>query len=145
MKIIKLFIISVLFTLTANSQITKGNWLMGGNASISYTKSIPKQTNTYLNSAEGKTFSILLQPNIGYFVVDKFAIGLKLGVTNTYPTNQSFQINQTQFSISPFLRYYLLKTDKPFNIFVERLASKSFISAITALMSIGSSSSKVST
>ena len=111
MKIIKLFIISVLFTLTANSQITKGNWLMGGNASISYTKSIPKQTNTYLNSAEGKTFSILLQPNIGYFVVDKFAIGLKLGVTNTYPTNQSFQINQTQFSISPFLRYYLLKTD----------------------------------
>lgn len=120
MKTIKLFYFITLFTLiTSNAQITKGNWLMGGNGNISYTKSVPKQSNSLFNSVESEILSISLEPNVGYFFINKLAGGLKISAKNSFVTDVPFEINQTQLSISPFLRYYFLEVEKPYNIFVE--------------------------
>lgn len=116
------FIITIFSFLTTNAQITKGNWLMGGNGNLSFTKSEAKSNNTNgltINSNSGETIGILLEPNVGYFIKDKFAMGLKIGFENYFTTKSSIELNNTQFSIGPFLRYYILEVDKPFNIFIE--------------------------
>lgn len=117
------FIITLFSFLMSNAQITKGNWLMGGNGNLSFTKSEGKNNNTaglIINSIpDSESIGILLEPNIGYFIKDKFAAGLKIGFENYFSTQSSFQLNNTQFTIGPFLRYYILDVDKPFNIFLE--------------------------
>ena len=40
-------------------------------------------------------------------------------ITKQLNNQSSFQLNQTQFSFSPFIRYYLLDVDKSFNLFIE--------------------------
>ena len=123
MKTSKLLIaIALLSFVTSNAQITKGNWLMGGNGNFSFSKTKGKDNNNELiinNNSDGETIGIILEPNIGYFIKDKLAIGLKVGFENNFSTQFSFQLNQTQFSFSPFIRYYLLDVDKSFNLFIE--------------------------
>lgn len=104
------------------SQITKNNWLIGGNGNLSFVKYEEKNSNNNLiinNNSKSESFEILLEPNIGYFIKDKFAVGLKIGFANAFNKEKTFQINQTQFSISPFVRYYFLEVDKDFNVFIE--------------------------
>lgn len=108
-----------LLSLNTFAQLDKKTWLVGGNASFSYTKSTPNQSNIFFNNTESKTLLLSVEPNVGYFIIDKLAIGIKLGATNAYSTNLNFQINQTQLSLSPFLRYYFLKKDKSYNLFFE--------------------------
>lgn len=112
MKTIKLFFIATfLFAFSANSQITKGNWMVGGDAS--YTNSKVINTN---NEIIGSGNSISVFPDIGYFVLDKFALGLNgnfnYGKSNGSPSNIGF-------GIGPFARYYFLKTEKRVNLLTE--------------------------
>ena len=96
---------------------------MGGNWNFSFTKTKYKENNNngfvINNKNDGEAIGILLEPNIGYFIKDKFVIGLKLGCENNFSTQYSFQLNQTQFSIGPFIRFYVLDVDKSFNLFIE--------------------------
>jgi hypothetical protein len=118
-----LVLVFFLASFLGTAQITKGNFLVGGNGNFSYTKfkqkPNPNTGSIVFNNINGEILGILLEPNIGYFIKDKFAVGLKIGFENNFNSQSSFQINQTQFSLGPFLRYYFLNTDKPFNLFVE--------------------------
>ncbi len=58
-----------------------------------------------------RSTSITVNPNINYFVIDKLAVGLKIGT--------SFNKNNTSWAIGPVARYYFLDTDNIFNIFTE--------------------------
>jgi hypothetical protein len=94
----------------ANSQITKGNWLVGGSGSMSIIKNPDEKVNY-----------IQLSPNIGHFFLDKFAAGLKLSFTSgrADATGSDFTSKNSAFLFGPFARYYFLKADKPFNILLE--------------------------
>lgn len=65
-----------LFFQFTNAQISEGNWLVGGSGSfLAYSKN-----RTVLSPASTqnvKALRIQLSPSIGYFVKDKFAVGLK--------------------------------------------------------------------
>lgn len=118
----KTFFVSMLLvtTISTNAQITKGNWLIGGNGNLSFSKSKSKENNgSVINYVQGENIGILLEPNVGYFIKDKFALGLKLGLENNFNNQSSFQLNQTQLSIGPFARYYFLDIEKPYNLFIE--------------------------
>jgi hypothetical protein len=123
MKTIKLLIATIsLFNLTANAQITKGNWMVGGSGSFSYAKTKPKNSNssgTNINYTDSGTYSITLEPNIGYFIKDKLAVGLKLNLLNSFTEFNSLNLNDSYVSISPNFRYYFLNVDKVYNVFVE--------------------------
>lgn len=58
------------FCLIANSQITKTNWIVGGNFNFSSTKSLN-------NLGSNSYTSIQLNGSIGYFIKNKLAVGLK--------------------------------------------------------------------
>ena len=125
MKNSKFFLVLILFiAFNANAQLTKGNWLVGGTGSLNYTKIIDKQqpmtgSSAILISTVTGSYSILLEPSIGYFIKNRFAVGLKLNFINGFTEGTTFSIKESNLSISPFVRYYFLNEEKNFNIFFE--------------------------
>ena len=115
-KITMLALCMLMYGFSTTGQITKNNWMVGGVASYASTK--------YNGEASsGVTVSIFKgQPNIGYFIIDKLAAGLKLGysnVTNKFGESPYGISKVVNYNFGPFARYYFLSTDKPFNILID--------------------------
>ncbi|MEO6683370.1 MAG: hypothetical protein ABIN48_11175 [Ginsengibacter sp.] len=106
-----LFFLSWLFIQNGQSQITKGNWMVGGNGVLEKSKTI--------NLFEVKSTNIKLSPNIGYFFMDKFAGGIKTGLYFSEIKFNGGVSKSTQFSLGPILRYYFLNADNMVNFFAE--------------------------
>lgn len=111
MKINKiLFIATLLVTFASNAQIDKGNWMMGGSGAIGNFKTTSGESST-------TNTSITISPNIGYFFIDKLAIGLAGKYTYIFPKGGDHTISSN--NVSPFIRYYFLEKEKQINIFSE--------------------------
>jgi len=111
MKFFTLLSLSLIVTNEAMSQINKGQFLVGGNTSFESVK------NDGENLVNYKTTTFLVSPNIGYFIIPKFAGGLRLNCFFYKQTTSVF--TETDISVSPFLRYYLLSQKQNFNILVD--------------------------
>ena len=98
-------LIIVLFSITANSQITKGNWMVGGDGNY--------YRHTY-NGVSNIQFSI--NPDIGYFIKDKLVLGSNLNYTYY---GSSERRGSNTIGIGAFTRYYFLKPEKVFNLFSQ--------------------------
>ncbi len=110
MKTIKLIFIAIIFfTINTNAQITKGNWMVGGSASLKAYKS----ENVTNGSIENYNY-ITLYPDFGYFIIDKFAIG---AISNFQYTRFDGGANGKSYYVGPFARYYFLKPEKTVNVF----------------------------
>ena len=111
MKIFTLLSLFFIVTNTAMSQINKGQFLIGGNTSFESVKYDERNVVVY----KDRTF--LVSPNIGYFIIPKFAGGLRL---NCFFYKQITSVFiETDISLSPFLRYYLLPQKQKFNVLVD--------------------------
>lgn len=118
MKLLFIFCLIVASYFTANSQINKGYWLLGGGGEFySYTS---RYTSTAYNS-DAKYNKIDLSSNIGYFIKDRLAIGMRPAFSSykgeTIPGG--IRTNIQRFWIGPFSRYYLLKTGKQVNLLTD--------------------------
>lgn len=112
MKIAVLLSISlILLTTNVKSQINKNNWMIGGAASLRSSKY------DVGGGATNKQFIVQLSGDVGYFIIDKFAAGLKPGYSRT-ETNSTHNIVNT-YNIGPFIRYYFLPKEKYVNLFSE--------------------------
>ena len=111
----------IILTWSSFAQIEKGYWLVGGNANLSYSKIRTKEANgTFqLNGEDGSYYNVLVESNIGYFLSNKFAVGLKFNFENEFSKQFPLTLNNTQIGLSPFLRYYFLNVDRPTNFFIE--------------------------
>lgn len=114
-----LFVLLVLTcSLSANSQLDKGVWLVGGSGSFySYDQKYTSPTNT----TNAEYTSIDLSASVGYFLLDKLVAGLRPGFSSFKGevANQGFVSGTTKYSVGPFARYYFLKTDKQFNLLAD--------------------------
>lgn len=115
MKTITLFFFIVFaMTTTSNAQITKSNWLVGGDGSYSVQKG--EGTSNGITNVT-KASGLILRSNIGYFVMDNLVLGLtpQFSFSNPEgPNNGGFG-----FGIGPLARYYFLKPEKKINIFSQ--------------------------
>jgi hypothetical protein len=113
-----LTILSFLFlSFSAKSQLTKGNWLVGGNGSLySYNESYTAPNVTFT----GKYASIDLSASVGYFFLDKLSAGLR-PYLSTFKGESSGGAtpNDFKFAVGPFVRYYFLKEEHQFNILTD--------------------------
>ena len=66
-----------------HAQLTKGNWLVGGTGNFS-SDNVVRSGDPDLKSTN---FSFL--PNVGYFVLNKFAAGLNAGVAHSKSNSTS--------------------------------------------------------
>jgi hypothetical protein len=109
----------LLLAFTSDGQLTKKTWLVGGSGSFySYNQAYSSPT----SNITAKYTSIDISTSVGYFVIDKLAFGLtptfssfKGGVVST-ASYSGGTTNGHQLAIGPFVRYYFLNKEKPFNI-----------------------------
>ncbi|CAM3855031.1 Outer membrane protein beta-barrel domain-containing protein [Flavobacterium gelidilacus] len=114
MKAFKLLFNIILFSfLTTNAQITKGNWMVGGNGNFSSYESKYKNNG---NDITNKGIGINISPKIGYFFANKFAAGTNMSIGYTKPKDFESSIG---FGFGPFVRYYFLKEDNQVNLLAE--------------------------
>jgi hypothetical protein len=106
------FFLVISISLTLNAQITKDNWLVGGNFRFYNEKS--ESTNNHFSTTQ-KGLGVNLSADLGYFLMDKFAIGLV--PTFGYGNPEGSGNSGYGFGIGPFVRYYFLNPDKRINIF----------------------------
>lgn len=112
MKINKILFLTTFFlTITSNAQITKGNWMMGGSANFGNYK-------TTSGGSSDESTNLNLYPNIGYFVIDKLALGTSGQFNYTIPKSNENK-SSISYGFSPFARYYFLEKEKSINIFSE--------------------------
>lgn len=119
MKHFFLSLILASFFLTAQSQLTKGNWLAGGTGKF-YSYNDTYSSSTYSNKA--RYTQIDISPSIGYFIVDKLAFGLRptfSSIKGEVTTPGGGSTNVQRYWIGPFGRYYFLDKDNPFNILTD--------------------------
>jgi len=112
MKLLLFLSLPLILTNTAMSQINKGQFLVGGNMSFESIK------NTSEYGPSRKTTNYYVLPNFGWFITSKFVGGLRLNIT-IYTEKEPVKFHQTNFSFSPFLRYYLLPKKQQVNILVD--------------------------
>ena len=114
-------LLSLSFIQISNSfaQLDKGTYLLGGNGSF---YNYNGKFNSSNNNTTSKATDIKINASVGYFLIDKFVLGLRpsfsfnrgklIGTPNTFGST-------TQFLIGPFSRYYFLEKDKQFNILLD--------------------------
>ncbi len=88
------------------AQITNPNWMVGGSGSF-YSAHL-KDNNNSISS-----IGLELRPNIGYFLMDNFAVGLTPLFAYSKIRNGS---SATNYGIGPYIRYYFLRPEKRVNV-----------------------------
>ncbi|OAZ03668.1 hypothetical protein [Flavobacterium succinicans] len=113
MKFLRVLSVALLFAGTiSQAQITKGNWMVGGDAFFSSV------TNKDANgSVEQSSTQLLFSPNLGYFFIDRLVggLGTSFGFSRINGNNNS----TSGISVRPFLRYYFLKPENRINVLLE--------------------------
>ena len=105
MKLITLLSLFLFTTIATTAQIKKGQFLLGGSINFESIK------NEGSNAVNYKTNNFFVSPNIGYFIIEKLAGGVRLD-SRSYKQTSPNNWKQSYLSISPFLRYYLLPAGK---------------------------------
>lgn len=112
MKNITYILIILLFSFVkSEGQITKGNWLSGGNVHFTSIK------NEYSIGTGSK--QIGFSPVLGKFLFDKFAVGVKPSLLHGVYEDDYTKVVVNVYRFGPFLRYYFLSDEKPFNLLLE--------------------------
>lgn len=119
-----IFLSFFLLTITgfAFGQLTKGHWLVGGSGRFNTYKN---EIISSVSTTNGKYTQIDISPTIGYFLADKFAVGLKTTITSI---KGDFTVvggvgtggsNTQRYSLGLFSRYYFLEKEKQTNVLVD--------------------------
>lgn len=95
-------------------RINKNDWMLGGRGKLSFS------SQNYINDEKIKETSFRLSPRIGYFVADRWAIGLspsfEAGSTEI-PSYGKDKYNELGLGINS--RYYLMENKNKTNFFAE--------------------------
>ncbi|AZB26549.1 MULTISPECIES: OmpW family outer membrane protein [Chryseobacterium] len=96
----------------SNAQMTKGDWVISGNTGMGFNNATTtvKARGNSVDGPKVNTFSII--PSVGYFVIDKLAVGIDLGYVNTTTKYQGIKSTNSTFSIMPTATYYFTNSSK---------------------------------
>jgi hypothetical protein len=92
----------------ASAQINKGQWLVGGDANFSSSKT---------EDADNRVSVVKFNPNVGYFFVNNFAGGLRVSLSST--KHKNLDDAYRSLAAAPFLRYYFLSPGEKVNVFAD--------------------------
>lgn len=98
-------------------QLGKGDFLAGGNMSISSSR------NYFNDQLTGTGTQFRLSPVFGYFIIDRLAAGARINYA--YETGKSrgnsvfYKWHIRDVGIGPFVRYYFLATTQKMNLLAE--------------------------
>jgi len=109
-KLFLTFSAAIVVAFAAQAQTEKGKVILGGSVSYDYSK---------VKDADTESQAFGIQPTVGFFVSDNFAIGTGIGYgyeENTAAAGATFEANKlSTFNVAPFARLY--KGDGDFKFF----------------------------
>jgi hypothetical protein len=119
-----LVILSLYFS--ANAQLEKGSWMVGGSLGVSSTTT-PEYQGNYT------TTQVSISPRAGYFFIDRLTAGLSINSSFSHShyggsSANPNTYNDNAYGVGPFVRYYFLPTQKPANILLELSDQYSWLS-----------------
>lgn len=96
----------------SNAQMTKGDWVISGNTGMGFnnTTATVKVGGNSVDGPKENSFSIV--PSVGYFIIDKLAVGIDLGYVNTTTKFQGAKNTSSTFSVMPTATYYFTNSSK---------------------------------
>ena len=108
------------FSISANCQLDKKAWLVGGTGTLYlYNDDF---TTIGQPTVSGKLTEINLSGNVGFFLLDKFVVGLRPGIKclkSRGLNTASAGHKEIALYVGPFVRYYFLNSERPFNILID--------------------------
>lgn len=111
-QFIILLILALGLTNDASSQITKNNWIVGGSGTFSHSK-------TTFPTGESISSRIDVNPRVGYFIADHFALGIFGSYGRVSEKINNNRSSYSDYGIGPFLRYYFLAPENRTNLLIE--------------------------
>jgi outer membrane protein len=106
-KIVTVFAFALICS-GAYAQFNQGRYLVGG--SLGFTANTVKAKANSTTNTVAHTTSFTVAPDAGYFIIDNLAAGAALSITTQSQKGDgtnSFKFSQTDFTLTPFVRYYL--------------------------------------
>ena len=106
-----------LFTITIYCQTEIGNFYIGANSNLNFSKSnssFENQSENHIQTAENvnKFSQFNLNAEVGYFLIDNLTSGINVNFSRINPDDSPAQ---NIYTVSPFLKYYFLDNNiKPF-------------------------------
>ncbi|MEY8760789.1 OmpW family outer membrane protein [Chryseobacterium tongliaoense] len=96
----------------SNAQMTKGDWVISGNTTLGFNNvsTTIKAGGESVDGPKVNTFSAT--PSVGYFVIDKLAVGIDLGFTTATTKFEGLKATTTSFSVMPTGTYYFVNDSK---------------------------------
>lgn len=96
----------------SNAQMTKGDWVISGDTGLGFNNvtTTVKVGDQSVDGPKVNTFSI--SPSVGYFVIDKLAVGIELGYINATTKYQGLKSKTSSFSVMPTATYYFTNSSK---------------------------------
>ncbi|WP_299177789.1 OmpW family outer membrane protein [uncultured Chryseobacterium sp.] len=96
----------------SNAQMTKGDWVISGNTGFGFNNvsTTMKANGQSVDGPEVNTFSVT--PSAGYFVMDKLAVGIDLGLVSATTKYEGVKATTTSFSVMPTATYYFANDSK---------------------------------
>lgn len=122
MKFLSLLIIFLGIFTISNAQLTKSTWLVGGSGSFNSSN---ENFNSPSYSQTAKTTSINVNGSFGFFLADKFVVGIQpylsttKGVVTYSSSGSGGSTNSFQLAAGPFARYYFLNAEKNYNLLTD--------------------------
>jgi outer membrane protein len=107
MKKLLLAAFAVFAFTSVDAQTEKGNWVFGGNTSLSFASTKAK-VEVDGNEVDGDLTSTVFSvtPSVGYFVIDNLAVGLDLSFTSNKNDNGDTDVTTSSFSVLPMGTYF---------------------------------------
>ena len=120
---------TLLLTINSYGQLDKKTWLVGGTGSFNSYKrndTFTFQGTGEFNKIKRDIVAFEASSKVGYFVIDKLVVGL----SSTFSREKSESTTITgsfggaslisyNFTVGPFVRYYFLPKEKPYNLLAE--------------------------
>lgn len=103
----------------AKAQLDRGIWLAGGTGKFYWYNS---QLTGAAFATEASYTQIDLAPSVGFFLLDKFAAGIRptfSSIKGEVTSTGGLSTNVQRYWLGPFARYYVLTKEKPFNIVTD--------------------------
>lgn len=102
-------------TTKTNAQTEKGKTLLGGQTKLEYSTFNANWETDYNSGSSGKTRSLEIDPQIGRFVANNFALGIEIPYNRNKDIDGDDSYTTSSLMVMPFARYYFGKTKvKPY-------------------------------
>lgn len=98
-----------------NAQTEKGKTLLGGQTKLEYSTFNATWETNVNSGSNGKTRSLEIDPQIGRFIANNFAIGIEIPYNRNKDIDGDDSYTTSSLIVMPFARYYFGKTKvKPY-------------------------------